>query len=166
MSRESTLHLAKQNFKFSSAHFLIFDENSAEMLHGHNYQVWADIQFQIQNEDSSKGYHVDFKVLKKIIKDLCDEWDEKVLLPEKHSDMKYNLSQNKKNFEINFRDRFYSLPCNETIWLPVTNTSAENLSKLFAEKLIEKIKAMHVRSLRLYVEETSGQSASYFIKLN
>lgn len=169
----STLHLAKQNFKFSSAHFLIFDEKSAEMLHGHNYQVKVDVYFsnnesntdRNSDKSSDKGYLVDFNVLKKIIKDQCDFWDEHILLPEKHPDMKYQISQSGKNYDIHFRDRFYSFPILETIWLGVTNTSAENLSALFAKNILKKMKEFGVEKVRVNVEETRGQSASTAVSL-
>lgn len=153
----TTLHLAKQNFKFSSAHFLIFDEINAERLHGHNYQVKVDLQCA---DDGAKGYAIDFHKLKKVIKDQCDLWDERVLLPEKHPDMKHQISPDGKNYNVHFRDRFYSFPIVETIWLPVLNTSVENLSLLMAKGLYKKLKDMGVKKLRVSVEETRGQSAS------
>lgn len=156
----TTLHLAKQNFKFSSAHFLIFDENSAEMLHGHNYQVKVDISCAPEAAVGGKGYFIDFNDLKKIIKSQCDLWDEHVLLPENHPDMKYQISQSGKNYDIQFRDRFYSFPVIETIWLPVINTSVENLSLLFAKTIYKKMKDLGVQKIRVSVEETRGQSAS------
>jgi 6-pyruvoyltetrahydropterin/6-carboxytetrahydropterin synthase len=165
MHHSTTLHLAKQNFKFSSAHFLIFDENSAEMLHGHNYQVKVDIFASSEAHDEAKGYFIDFNVLKKIIKDQCDAWDEHVLLPEKHPDMKYQISTSGKNYDINFRDRFYSFPVTETIWLPMTNTSVENLSLLFAKIIFKKMKDLGVQKVRVSVEETRGQSASSVVGL-
>lgn len=157
---KTTLHLAKQNFKFSSAHFLIFDTQSAEMLHGHNYQVKVDVRCKPTEELTEQGYHIDFNILKKAIKSLCDVWDEHILLPEKHPDIKYKFSTDKKNYEINFRDRFYSFPVNETIWLPISNTSVENLSALFAEKLLKQVSSLGVIQVRVTVEETRGQSAS------
>lgn len=156
----NTLHLAKQNFKFSSAHFLIFDENSAEMLHGHNYQVKVDLECTPESDDSSKGYAVDFHILKKIIKEQCDVWDEHILLPEKHKDMSYRISQNGLNYEIHFRDRYYSFPIKETIWLPINNTSVENLSALMAKVLLKKMQVYGVKKITVFVEETLGQSAS------
>ena len=161
---QTTLHLAKQNFKFSSAHFLIFDEKSAEMLHGHNYQVEVDLVCRQNDEDKTRGYAIDFHVLKKIIKDMCDTWDEHVLLPQQHPDMKSKTSVDGKNYEINFRDRFYSLPVKETIWLPITNTSVENLSALMAEELFKKTASMGVLEVQLKVEETRGQSASTTVR--
>lgn len=160
---KTTLHLAKQNFKFSSAHFLIFDEKSAEMLHGHNYQVKVDIFCAEEQAVGGKGYLVDFNVLKKIIKEQCDQWDEHVLMPEKHPDMKYRISDDGKNYEIHFRDRFYSFPMRETIWLPVQNTSVENLSLLFAQTVYRRIREFGVQRVRVSVEETRGQSASALV---
>ena len=34
-----TVRLAKQDFKFSAAHFTLFPDGTAELLHGHNFQV-------------------------------------------------------------------------------------------------------------------------------
>ena len=161
----TTLHLAKQNFKFSSAHFLIFDENSAEMLHGHNYQVKVDIFCAYEGAIEGKGYCIDFNILKKIIKDQCELWDEHVLLPEKHPDMKHQISQSGKNYDIYFRDRFYSFPTLESIWLPITNTSVENLSLVFAKAIFKKMKEFGVQKIRVTVEETRGQSASSLVGL-
>ena len=161
----NTLHLAKQNFKFSSAHFLIFDENSAEMLHGHNYQVKVDVSCASTKQSKDLGYFIDLNVLKKMIKEHCDVWDEHILLPEKNTEMKHQLSKNGKNYDIHFRDRFYSFPVAETIWLPISNTSVENLSLLMAKNLLRKMKEFGVQKIRVTVEETRGQSASAILAL-
>lgn len=154
----TTLHLAKQNFKFSAAHFLIFDADHAERLHGHNYQVKVDIQTPPQAELHADGYFLDFNVFKKYIKACLDQWDEFILLPEKQADMKFK--RNEKSLEVNFRDRFYVFPANEVVLLPVTNTSVEQLSRLLAEKFFNEFKQYGVLSLTVYVEETPGQGAS------
>ena len=156
----TTLHLAKQNFKFSSAHFLIFNETEAEMLHGHNYQVKVDITCPTEESYQQEGYFVDFNVFKKLIKTKMDEWDEHVLLPARHPDMKYKVSLDGKNYEIHFRDRFYSLPMKEVIWLEITNTSVEQLSQLLAKDFYKAFSHYHVEKVRVHVEETRGQSAS------
>lgn len=162
--KTTSLILAKQNFKFSSAHFLIFDQNSAEMLHGHNYQVVVTIQAPDvgngSDEHGKMGYMVDFNVLKKFIKARLDIWDEHVLLPKNHPDMKSKISSDNKNYEITFRDRFYSLPQNEVIWLDISNTSVEQLSSLLAEEFLKEFKQYGVTQLTVEVEETRGQSAA------
>ena len=66
--KTTTLLLQKQNFKFSSAHFLIFDKHRAERLHGHNYQVKVDITVPPEAELMKEGYFIDFNEFKKLIK--------------------------------------------------------------------------------------------------
>lgn len=155
----TTLHLAKQNFKFSAAHFLIFDEKHAERLHGHNYQVKVDITTPDEEEAHAAGYFVDFNVFKKFIKASLDQWDEIVLFPEKHPDMKFKTTD--KSLEVTFRDRFYVFPKNEVILLPVMNTSVENFAKLLSEKFYAEFKQYGVTKVRVLVEETRGQGASH-----
>jgi 6-pyruvoyltetrahydropterin/6-carboxytetrahydropterin synthase len=162
--KTTSLRLAKQNFKFSSAHFLIFDQKSAEMLHGHNYQVVVTMlspEVGNDSDDSGKmGYMVDFNVVKKFIKAKLDIWDEHILLPKNHPDVKSKTSADGKNDEIHFRDRFYSFPKSEVIWLPVSNTSVEQLSSLLAEDFFKEFKKYGIKKLTVEVEETRGQSAA------
>lgn len=159
----TTLHLAKQNFKFSAAHFLIFDAQRAERLHGHNYQVKVDIQVPVGSpEMKDKGFFIDFGLFKSYIKDRLDAWDEHVLLPEKQAEMKFTTKG--PSLEVRFRDRFYAFPVEEVILLPVTNTSVENLSRLLAEDFLREFRRWGVRRLRVSVEETRGQSASCLIQ--
>jgi 6-pyruvoyltetrahydropterin/6-carboxytetrahydropterin synthase len=160
MMNQTYLNLAKQNFKFSSAHFLIFDDQKAEMLHGHNYQVEIKVYPKSDYKMDETGYFIDFALVKSKVKALCDAWDEHILLPEQHKDMKYKLSSDQKNYEINFRDRFYSFPKVETIWLPVKNTSVEQLSRLFAAGLQRELKSFPIGRLEVTIEETRGQSAT------
>lgn len=154
-----TLHLAKQNFKFSAAHFLIFDDVSAERLHGHNYQVKVDVTASEDPASHNDGYFVDFNVFKKAIKAAVDTWDEMVLLPDLHKDMKFKETD--KSLEVTFRDRFYVFPKNEVLRLPVTNTSVEQLAKLLSEKFMQDFRKHGVVKVLVTVEETSGQGASY-----
>lgn len=160
--KKTSLRLAKQNFKFSSAHFLIFDQKSAEMLHGHNYQVIVTLQSEAPDQKDSEGkigYMVDFNILKKFIKSRLDLWDEHILLPKNHPDLQLKLSVDQKNYEVYFRDRFYSFPKNEVIPLDVTNTSVEQLSALLADEFYKEFKKYGISEVIVEVEETRGQSA-------
>lgn len=154
-----TLHLAKQNFKFSAAHFLIFDEKSAERLHGHNYAVKVDIEAPMEGEFHQDGYFVDFNVFKRFIKSCLDEWDERVLLPQLQKEMKF--TDKGVSLEVHFRDRYYVFPQNEVVLLPVTNTSVEQLSRLLAAKFMQEFAKYGVKSVMVTVEETPGQGASF-----
>ena len=164
----TSLHLFKQDFKFSAAHFLIFDEARAERLHGHNYQVKVRCNISADMDYAQQGFAVDFAQLKLLIRQRLKLWDEMVLLPEKHPDMKMQIAGS--NLEVKFRDRFYSFPANEVVRLSVTNTSVENLSRLLGESLrqdFERIGIMaKISSIRVYVEESAGQGAATQIAIN
>jgi 6-pyruvoyltetrahydropterin/6-carboxytetrahydropterin synthase len=162
-SPHTSLHLYKQNFKFSAAHFLIFDAQNAEKLHGHNYQVRVDFRVDAANEQVSQnlaktGFFVDFNVFKQAIKARLDLWDEHVLLPAQHPEMKFRHEGG--GLHVEFRNRRYLFPENEVILLPITNTSVEQMSRLLAEGLFEELKSYGVAGLRVKVEETRGQAAS------
>ena len=152
----TTIHIYKQNLKFSSAHFLIFDSKNAEKLHGHNYQVRLDMQ--VKNNPVS-GYSINFEDVKSEVKKLVDQLDEQVLLPEQNEEMKFKVTG--KNLEVTFRDRFYSFPKNEVVLLPMVNTSVELLSKYLAEIIFKKFSKQGAEKIRVLVEETRGQGASF-----
>lgn len=153
-----TLHLYKQNFKFSSAHFLIFDKTSAERLHGHNYQVKVNISVPPNRVSLEQGYFVDFNVFKKKIAAKLNEWDEMVLLPGLQPEMTFK--ENGMSLEVRFRDRYYVFPKNEVVRLPVSNTSVEQLSQLLARYFIKEFESLGVQKIQVLVEETRGQGAS------
>lgn len=165
-SLHTTLHLYKQNFKFSSAHFLIFDEKRAEKLHGHNYQVRVEIAVPPDDKSQAslraKGFFVDFNVFKKWIKARLDQWDEMVLLPAENPEMKVATSG--QTLEVKFRDRFYAFPASEVHLLPINNTSVEQLSALLALEFLEEFKKYGVTKIRVRVEETRGQAASTVVQ--
>lgn len=155
MSFLTTLHIAKQNFKFSAAHFLIFNDKDAERLHGHNYKVRIEVDCPPDQDD--QGYFIDFNVLKKLIKARLDQWDEMVLLPQKHKDMKIKIEG--PSMQVNFRERYYVFPKNEVVLLNITNTSVEQLSRLLAEDFLQMFQKMSISKLRVSVEESEGQGA-------
>ena len=156
-----SLRIVKDAFKFSSAHFLIFDQERAEKLHGHNYQVEVEIFFDDSSVQENQGFFCDFGEIKRNLKSLVDAWDEHVLLPALHPEMNYVERDN--SLEVRFRNRFYVFPQDEVIQLPIINTSVENLSRLLAEKLAEKLKHLRYQRLLIRIDETSGQGASYGI---
>lgn len=151
------LNLKKENLKFSAAHFLIFDEKNAERLHGHNYSVTTQFGFSDSSMVATRGFCVDFGTLKEFIKKNLDQWDERVLLPASHPEMKIQINNN--SCEVKFRDRFYVFPADEVVLLPIANTSVELFSKLLAEIFFVEFKKVGITKISVLVEETPGQGA-------
>ena len=134
------------------------------MLHGHNYRVRVAIEAPEDFSSQKEGLFVDFNVFKAFIKARLDLWDEHVLLPEDHKDMKFG--QVGDVLEVRFRDRFYAFPVKEVVRLAINNTSVENLSRILAEEFYAEFKKYNVTAVKVYVEETPGQGASTRISKN
>ena len=155
------IHMHKEYFKFSCAHFLIFPDGSKERLHGHNYHVDAEIEGQL----TDKGIVIDFILVKPVIRELCDWLDEHWLLPGKHPDLEIN-QRDDGHTEVRYRDCQYLAPTDEVIVLPINNSSAENLATWIGRELVRRIAERfgrtQIQKLKLAVSETSGQWGVYY----
>jgi 6-pyruvoyltetrahydropterin/6-carboxytetrahydropterin synthase len=155
-----SIELEKEYFKFSSAHFLIFPDGSAERLHGHNYRVYVEIDAQL----TQFGLVMDFKTVKPVVRELCDYLDEHWLVPGLHPVLTWGTRDDGVT-EVRYLERYYAAPSEDVIVLPINNTSSENLAAWLARELQrllkERFEDVHVNMLRVAVEETSGQKGVY-----
>ena len=60
MSETYCVRMAKDYLVFSAAHFITYDGDVCERLHGHNYRVTAEIHGQLDENQ----YVIDFIVLR------------------------------------------------------------------------------------------------------
>ncbi len=150
-----SIEIDKDYLKFSAAHFLIFPDGSAERLHGHNYRVYVDLHTDLD----AHGLVVNFQEIKPMVRAICDELDEHLLIPGRHPVL--TVTQDGGHLEIRYRERRYLVPAEEVIVLPIGNTSAENLAAWFGRTLRERMREawprLVVRRLSIGVEETPGQ---------
>lgn len=152
------IHLQKESFKFSCSHFTVLSENNAERLHGHNYQV--RIALKISDLDPNLGFAFDFNEVKPEIKNLCDELDEKILLPA-HSPY-VSVGESGSQIDVQFNSRNYSFPKDDCLILPISNVTSEELARYVCQELKKSLKpAEQIEKIRVSVEETRGQSVSY-----
>jgi 6-pyruvoyltetrahydropterin/6-carboxytetrahydropterin synthase len=156
-----SIEVEKEYFKFSAAHFLIFPDGRAERLHGHNYRVFVAVEGKL----SRYGLVIDFTLIKPIVRELLDSLDERFLLPEHHPEVKIQFREESDEIEVSYRERRYVVPREDVRLLPINNTSSENLAawigREFRALLLERFSEVDVRSLRVAVEETSGQRGVY-----
>ncbi len=155
------IHMHKEYFKFSCAHFLIFPDGSKERLHGHNYHVDAEIEGTL----SDRGLVIDFILVKPVIRDLCDWLDEHWIVPGEHPDLVIKPGEDGQT-EIVYREHRYVAPSDEIRVLPINNTSAENLATWIGRELqnriAERFGRTQIQKLRLAVSETPGQWGVYY----
>lgn len=150
-----TLELAKEDFKFSSAHFTLFDAASGELLHGHNYQVAVRV---IGTELDDLELLVDLAALKERIRELCGELDSHTLLPARSPHLRVATAGGE--VEVRFQSRRYVFPEADIRLLPLRNISVESLARFLWELLVERLGAVAgkpLERLEVSVQETSGQ---------
>jgi 6-pyruvoyltetrahydropterin/6-carboxytetrahydropterin synthase len=150
------LRLAKEDFKFSVAHFTVFSDTVAEELHGHNYRVRVEIAGIGLDPH---GLLMDLRGLKAEIRRLCGELDSRTLLPE-HSTL-VRVTASDGGYEVRYDARLYRLPEADVRVLPIRNTSIEELAAWFWRMLRPTLAGSGITELRVEVEETAGQSCVY-----
>ena len=154
------IHLAKEPFKFSCSHFTILSEREAERLHGHNYQVRVDIA--VSDIDQHLGMAFDYNEVKPLIRASCARLDERILIPARSPFLK--LEEDAGQLDVRFAEKSYSFPAEDVVALPITNVTCEELARHVAEEMRDQMtKLPRWTRLRVFVEETRGQSVSYTI---
>jgi 6-pyruvoyltetrahydropterin/6-carboxytetrahydropterin synthase len=154
------LRLAKEDFKFSVAHFTVFSDTIAEELHGHNYRVRVEIGGA---GTDSQGLLMDLRGLKAQIRRLCGELDSRTLLPERSQLVRVTAGGG--GYEVRYGERLYRLPAADVRVLPIRNTSIEELAAWFWRELRPTLVGSAITELRVEVEETAGQSCVYSASL-
>ena len=152
MNETYTLVLAKEDFKFSSAHFTLFARDVAELLHGHNYQVRLEI---VGCRLDEYGLIVDFAEIKGAIRELCARLDSRTLIPA-HSPF-LEIEESGGQVHVGFQDRRYSFPAADVEMLPLVNTSIELLARYIWERFAPELERHDVVELGVEVSETAGQ---------
>jgi 6-pyruvoyltetrahydropterin/6-carboxytetrahydropterin synthase len=148
--------LAKEDFKFSSAHFTLFANGRAELLHGHNYRVRVELS---GDGLDGEGLLVDIESFKRALRGLCARLDSKTLLPAESPRLSWSREGN--SIEVRFGTRSYRFPEEDTLLLPLVNTSIELLARMFWLDLAPALAGSRVSSFAVAVEETAGQQCWY-----
>lgn len=161
MPKLSRLSIAKDYLKFSCAHMTVFSATEKERLHGHNYRVKLELVYR-STEDHPI---VDVRAIKEIASKLCAAWDEHVLLAEKNPYFAIASSGPWDGGNLTFRQcgKFYSLPADEVVLLPLDNISMEALASHLVDRF--RLAAVSepwfglVSEVSVFVEESDGQGA-------
>jgi 6-pyruvoyltetrahydropterin/6-carboxytetrahydropterin synthase len=148
--------LAKEDFKFSAAHFTLFGDGRAELLHGHNYQVRVELA---GTELDDLGLLADLERCKRSLRELCARLDSRVLLPAASD--RLLCSRHGETVEARLGGRCYSFPAADTLLLPLVNTSIELLARMIWRDLSPELRGSRVEVLAVAVEESAGQRCWY-----
>ena len=161
-----TLTCAKENFKFSAAHFIVH-ERSRERLHGHNYGVAVDVRGRMPAGGSGgSGYLVDFAKVKRAVRDVCAALDERFLCPaaSPHLAVALDAAAGELTLVARCDGARFVLPAADAVLLPCANITVEALAAELAARIVAHSElAAHVgveiSHVSVAVTETPGQEA-------
>lgn len=156
MQPQYHVRVDKDYLVFSAAHFITFNGNICERLHGHNWRVWAEVHGPLDENH----YVVDFILLRDELKQLVDALDHRMLLPDSHPRIKVTATD--EEVEARFENRRWVFPREDCVILPVANTTAELIANYLGNRLgdaMEKRTGQWPEKLRVAVDENNGQWA-------
>ncbi len=164
MSREKfRVHLTKDHLVFSAAHFITFNGDVCERLHGHNWRAAVEVEGVLDEN----GYVFDFIALRDTTQKIIAELDHRMLLPTEHPRIKVTVDG--REVTARFEDRRWVFPKEDCVLLPLANTTAELIAKWMGQRLtseIAKVSGHHVEIVRVDIEENFGQWARWEMRIS
>jgi 6-pyruvoyltetrahydropterin/6-carboxytetrahydropterin synthase len=150
------VRVTKDHLVFSAAHFITFNGNICERLHGHNWRVAVEVSGPLDENE----YVFDFIALRDMLQAIVNELDHRVLLPTLHGQIR--VMESDREVKAVFGDRRWVFPREDCKLLPVPNTTAEAIARWIGTQLLEKMTAPPGNALdwlQVEVEENFGQWA-------
>jgi 6-pyruvoyl-tetrahydropterin synthase len=153
-----SIHVAKENLKFSAAHFIAYP-GFREPLHGHNYQIGVRVEGRL----AATGYVLDFGLIKRLVREIAGRLDERTILPALSDCLKIEESRGQINVQYE-NDRF-AFPRSDVALLPIVHSSAEELAQfIWAElhtALLGNDALADIVTIEISVAEAPGQAAIF-----
>lgn len=157
MAETFCVRISKDYLVFSAGHFITYEGDVCERLHGHNYRVAAEVFGQLDENH----YVIDFIALRDTLKEIVDELDHHMLLPTEHPTIK--VQEDDFEVQVTFEDRRWVFPRGDCILLPVPNTTSELLARYIGRRLLadlEERTGARPSRVRVEVDECFGQVAA------
>lgn len=152
--RHFRVQLQKDTMVFSAAHFITFNGNICESIHGHNYGVKAEVIGPLDEN----GYVCDFIALRDGLAEIIAAMDHKVVLPESHAMI--SVVDDGKEVTATFEKKRWVFPREDCKILPIANTTAELMASYIADELKSKTKGQfgdQISKVIIGVDENRGQ---------
>ncbi|ESQ17315.1 MAG TPA: 6-pyruvoyl tetrahydropterin synthase [Chromatiaceae bacterium] len=153
--RITRIEISKQYLGFSAGHFTIFSATRRENLHGHNFAVRCAVTAVV----GADGLIFDYGILKRTLKSLCDELDERVLLPEASPHLQ--IERDAGLVFARLADERIPFLERDVLLLPIRNTTIEELAAFLLEQLSihPDLGERGIRGMELGVSSGDGQWA-------
>jgi 6-pyruvoyltetrahydropterin/6-carboxytetrahydropterin synthase len=157
MSEHYKVRVTKDHLVFCSGHFISYEGDKCERLHGHNYRTAVEVEGVLDENH----YVFDFIALKHRTKAITDELDHYMMLPTRNRHI--SVKEGPHGILVHYKDRQWLFPRSDCVLLPIENTTAELLARYIAQRLADDLRRHHgfvPHVLRVEVEENIGQSAT------
>lgn len=152
-----TIHLAKENMKFSAGHFTIFGAGDRERLHGHNFVVEAVLTADVMDN----GMCFDYGIYKSRIVSLCRELNEWFILPMFSPYLR--IEENGEHLVAVFGEERIPFLRKDVLLLPIVNATIEEFAGYLLGRLSDDpdaIAAHRIAAIEVRVSSGPGQSAA------
>ncbi len=157
MTERYKVRVTKDYLVFCSGHFISYEGDRCERLHGHNYRTAVEVEGELD----ANRYVFDFIALKALTKAIIDELDHRMMLPTGNPYILVEVGE--RSVHVRYREREWLFPRGDCVLLPIENTTAELLARYVAGRLVEGLERQHnyrPSVVRVEVEENIGQSAT------
>jgi len=158
MAERYKVRVSKDQLAFCAGHFITYEGDRCERLHGHNYRTAVELEAPLD----PNFYVFDFIALKTDTKSVTDGLDHRMLLATRNPHIR--LAEEASAVRVSFRDKEWRFPKDDCVLLPIENTTAELLARYIGQRLLAIVQDRHhftPEVLRVEVEEEIGQSALY-----
>ena len=146
----TTIEIHKEYLHFSCAHFTLFSATQRENLHGHNFQVGAEIEAEV----GDSGLCFDYNLVKAALKAVCDEIDEQMLLPQRSPWLQIEHTDNQVIAVFNGERMPFLL--RDVTCLPLRNITVEELAGWILDRIVSSPEVHELPIRKLLIRVASG----------
>ncbi len=137
---------------FSACHF-IPRHDKCERLHGHSYIV----RLMLHGVIGDNGMLMDFVELKRVLRDIAEELDHRVLLPGGSDLVELDIGD---QVIARLERKMYTFPKEDVVILDVIQTTAEEIARVVLEMLLIRLDIpANVHAIDVGIDEERGQTA-------
>jgi len=138
---QAKFRVGVEDLSFDAAHYTKGVGGKCMNIHGHTFRVNVEVEGEV---DPETGFVIDFSVLKKIVKEVIEEYDHKVIVPKK--DVNETFLKGKFRGEIKVLD--YPEASTEYIALDIARKIHEKLNMPVKVKLFEGLRNYVIVEIR------------------
>lgn len=164
-ARTATITIDKEDIKFSSGHFTMFSGTERERVHGHNFSVECSVECVV----GDNGMAMDYEIIKSLLRQICSEWDERLLIPTESAYLEVVRDGTKIGLIFNGQ-KVLEVMEEEVQCLPIRNVTGEELSD-YLTRYLEGALSRYVESgdilnISVSVSSSKGQSVTSSVRCN